>query len=138
MPVTKSAKDLVAEANAKVRTIPVEEAKAMLGRDDVMFVDIRDIRELEATGQVPGAQHAPRGMLEFWFAPDSPYYREAFGDAGKTYVLYCASAGRSALATADLMALGLDNVAHMAGGFTAWKHAGGEVATKAARPEKKA
>ena len=133
MPITKGVKQLVADANARITTIPVGEATALLRDPDVQFVDIRDVRELEREGMVPGAFHAPRGMLEFWVDPDSPYFKPVFGE-DKRFVLYCQSGWRSALATAALQDMGLDQVAHVAGGFNGWKAAGGEVAARPSRP----
>ena len=133
MALKKSSKQLVEEARAKVRTIPTAEAVALHGRPDVVFVDIRDVRELERDGMIPGALHAPRGMLEFWVDPDSPYYKDVFG-SGKEFVFYCASAWRSSLATVAVQEMGLAPVAHVDGGFNAWKQAGGPVAEK---PQKK-
>jgi rhodanese-related sulfurtransferase len=130
--ITKGVKQLVAEANAEVETIKLEEAKKLLDDDNVQFVDIRDVRELERDGMIPGALHAPRGMLEFWVDPDSPYYKDVFG-SGKKFVLYCASAWRSALATKALKDMGLKPVAHLEGGFSAWKKAGAPVGE---RPKK--
>src|SRR5690606_8941535 len=127
MAVKKGIRQLVDEANARITTIPVEEARALLGDPDVQFVDIRDVRELEREGLVPGAFHAPRGMLEFWADPGSPYFKPVFGQ-DRRCVLYCQSGWRSALATAALQDMGLARVAHVAGGFHAWKAAGGEVA----------
>jgi rhodanese-related sulfurtransferase len=126
MPVTKGSKQLVEEARQKIKTIPVEEAIRRHGDPDVVFVDIRDVRELERDGMIPGAFHAPRGMLEFWVDPASPYYKDVFG-SGKQFVFYCASAWRSALATAAVQDMGLEPVAQVEGGFTAWKKAGGPV-----------
>lgn len=127
MAITKGVKQLVQEAEAVITTYPLEDALGFSDRDDVVFLDIRDVRELEKVGRVEGAVHAPRGMLEFWFDPESPYFREAFGDEDKTYVLYCASAWRSALATKALQDMGMTNVGHIAGGFTAWKEADGPI-----------
>jgi rhodanese-related sulfurtransferase len=121
--VTKGVKQLVAEANAEIETVSQDHAKKLLDDDGVVFVDIRDVRELEREGMIPGAFHAPRGMLEFWVDPDSPYYKDVFG-SGKKFVLYCASAWRSALATKVLKEMGLTPVAHLEGGFSAWKKAG--------------
>ena len=132
MPITKGAKQLVAEANARIRTLSLEEARKKHGSPDVVFVDIRDVRELERDGMIPGAFHAPRGMLEFWVDPDSPYYKDVFG-SGKEFVFYCASAWRSALATAAVQDMGLAPVAHLEGGFSAWKKAGAPVAPRAHR-----
>src|SRR5690606_8307587 len=123
MAITKGYKQLLSEARARIRTLTLDEAQAMLDDPDTVFVDIRDVRELEREGMVPGAFHAPRGMLEFWLDPESPYYKEIFG-SGKQFVLYCASAWRSSLATASLQDMGLERVCHMEGGFSAWKKAG--------------
>ena len=123
-----SAKQLVAEANAEIETLTAEQALALHGDDNVLLVDIRDVRELRRDGRVPGALHAPRGMLEFWVDPDSPYYREIFG-SGKKFVFFCAGGLRSALATQQLQRMGLEPVAHIGGGFGAWKEAGGPVET---------
>lgn len=121
-----SIKQMVAEANAEIATVPVAEARAMISRDDVVFVDLRDPRELERDGKIPGAFHCPRGMLEFWVDPESPYHKPVFS-SGKRFVFYCASAWRSALSTKTVQDMGLPNVAHLGGGFTAWKNEGGEV-----------
>lgn len=129
MPITKGYKQLISEANARIRTLTLDEAKAKLNSPDAVFVDIRDVRELEREGMIPGAFHAPRGMLEFWVDPDSPYYKEVFG-SGKEFILYCGSAWRSSLATAVLQDMGLTPVTHVAGGFKAWKEAGLPVAEK--------
>jgi rhodanese-related sulfurtransferase len=129
----KTAKALVDEAMAQVTTYTVEQARALHGHPGVQFVDIRDVRELERDGVIPGALHAPRGMLEFWVDPESPYHRDAFAQ-DKEYVLFCAAGWRSALATKTLMDMGLERVAHVDGGFTAWKDAGAPVAEKAAKP----
>ncbi len=114
---------MVDRAMGKVETISVEEASALVGRDDVTFVDIRDIRELWREGKVPGAYHAPRGMLEFWVDPESPYAKDVF-QSGKRFVFYCAAGWRSALATEAAMELGLQNTCHIGGGFGAWSKAG--------------
>lgn len=133
MTLKKSSKQLVEESKAKVRTMPTQEAITRLGDNNLVFVDIRDVRELERDGMIPGAFHAPRGMLEFWVDPDSPYYKEIFG-SGKEFVFYCASAWRSSLATAAVQEMGLAPVSQVEGGFNAWKKAGGPVADK---PQKK-
>ena len=130
MPVTKGIKTLVREANEAIETIPVMDAIKLHGDENIVFVDIRDLRELEREGMVPGAFHAPRGMLEFWVDPDSPYFKDVFGDDSKTYVLYCQSAWRSALSTKALNDMGMDNVKHFDGGFRGWVDAGGPVAEK--------
>ena len=119
-------KALLEAAEAEIETLTTEEAAALLGDDDVQFVDIRDLRELQREGKVPGAFHATRGMLEFWIDPDSPYYKELFG-SGKRFVFYCQSGWRSALATQTVQNMGLENVCHIGGGFRGWADAGNEV-----------
>ena len=114
--------DLIANAMEVIQTVPLDKAKLLLDDPNTVFVDIRDVRELEREGMIPGAFHAPRGMLEFWVDPDSPYYKTVFGE-GKHLVLYCASAWRSALATEMLQKMGVPNVSHLEGGFSAWKKA---------------
>ena len=131
----KTAKSLVDEAMVQVTTYTVEQARALHGHPGVQFVDIRDVRELEHDGVIPGAVHAPRGMLEFWFDPDSPYHRDVFAQ-DKEYVLFCAAGWRSALATKTLMDMGLERVAHVGGGFTAWKESGAPTAEKPKKPAK--
>lgn len=132
MPITKGIRQLIADARSKIRTLSLEEARAKFGDDGVVFVDIRDVRELEREGMIPGAFHAPRGMLEFWVDPDSPYYKPVFG-SGKEFVLYCQSAWRSSLATAALQDMGLSPVTHVEGGFKAWKEAGLPVGARPGR-----
>jgi len=133
MPITKGCKQLVEEARQKIRTLSLDEAMKKHGDPDVVFVDLRDVRELEREGMIPGAFHAPRGMLEFWVDPASPYYKDIFG-SGKEFVFYCASAWRSSLATAVVQEMGLEPVAHLDGGFSAWKKAGGPVAERPPKP----
>ena len=123
MPITKGFRALVDEAMAQVTTYSVEQVAARLNDPKVQIVDIRDVRELEREGTVPGALLAPRGMLEFWVDPDSPYYKPVFGDEGKEFILFCGAGWRSALATQTLMHMGMRNVAHIDGGFGAWKKA---------------
>ena len=130
MPITKGSKQLVSEARTRICTVSLEQAQARLGSPDAVFVDIRDVRELEREGMIPGAFHAPRGMLEFWVDPESPYYKEIFG-SGKEFILYCGSAWRSSLAAATLQDMGLAPVSQIDGGFTAWKQAGLPVVEKA-------
>ena len=134
MVLKKGCKQLVADASEKIRTIPLQEAIKRHGDPDVVFVDIRDVRELQREGMIPGAVHAPRGMLEFWVDPESLYYKDVFG-SGKEFYFYCASAWRSALATLAVQEMGLEPVAHIEGGFSGWKKAGGPVGEK---PEKAA
>jgi rhodanese-related sulfurtransferase len=126
MPLTKGYKQLLDEAYGQIETVPINDALALLGDDGVQFVDIRDVREVHRTGTIPGAFHAPRGMLEFWVDPESPYYKDVFG-SGKKFVFFCASAWRSALATKALQDMGLGPVAHLEGGFTKWKDSGAPV-----------
>jgi rhodanese-related sulfurtransferase len=126
----KTVKSMVDEATAAITTFSIEEARALHGRDDVQFIDIRDVRELEREGVIPGAFHAPRGMLEFWADPESPYYKPVFAP-GRQLVLFCAAGWRSALATQTLQDMGVPQVSHIDGGFTAWKAAGAPVADKA-------
>ena len=124
--ITISAKALVEAAEREVETLPVEEAVKLHGRDDVVLVDIRDPRELQREGKVPGAFHCPRGMLEFWIDPESPYHKAQFAQ-DKRYVFFCAGGLRSALAAQIAQRMGLQPVAHIRGGFGAWKNAGGPV-----------
>ena len=124
--ITTTAKMMVDQAKSEIEEIPVEEAIKLAGREDVVFVDIRDPRELTRDGRVPGAFHAPRGMLEFWIDPTSPYYKDTFGQ-DKKFVFFCAGGMRSALATKVAQDMGLKPVAHIIGGFGAWKKAGGPV-----------
>ena len=112
--------ELIQKAMDEIETLPLQKAQEIFNDPNTLFVDIRDIRELEREGMIPNALHAPRGMLEFWVDPDSPYYKPIFGE-GKRLVLYCASAWRSALATQTLQTMGLPNVCHLEGGFSAWK-----------------
>jgi rhodanese-related sulfurtransferase len=122
----KGYKQLIAEANAVIETIPVTEAIQLLPNKDVVFVDIRDLPELERDGRIPGSVHASRGLLEFYADPESPYHKEVFA-SGKKLLLYCASGGRSALAAQRLQEMGLQQVAHVGGGIKAWKEASGPV-----------
>ena len=124
--ITRGYKALLDEANAKVETIPAKDAIALVGRDDVVFVDLRDPRELDREGRLPGAVHCPRGMLEFWIDPESPYHKPVFA-ADKRFVFFCAGGWRSALSAATAQEMGLRPVAHLGGGFGAWKEAGGPV-----------
>jgi rhodanese-related sulfurtransferase len=131
-PIAKSVRRLVAEAEAEIETGSVAAAVACLHDEAVVFVDIRDVRELWREGTLPGALHAPRGMLEFWVDPDSPYAKDVFG-SGKRFVFFCASGWRSALATKAVQDMGLAPVCHIAGGFSAWREAGGPVEPREAK-----
>lgn len=124
--ITKGYKALVAEAEAAIETLSVEQAKSLRGNENVVFVDLRDPRELEREGSMPGAFHCPRGMLEFWIDPDSPYAKPIFAQ-DKRFVFFCGGGWRSALAARTAQEMGLHPVAHIAGGFGEWKKQGGEV-----------
>lgn len=132
MAITRGIKQLLAEANARVESLAPDEAQGLLEDPDVQFVDVRDVRELEREGMLLGAFHAPRGMLEFWVDPDSPYYKPVFG-SDKRFVLYCQSGWRSALAAATLLDMGMQRIAHVAGGFNAWRQIGGPVVPRPSR-----
>ncbi|MHB2168092.1 rhodanese-like domain-containing protein [Alsobacter sp. R-9] len=132
--ISKGYKALLAEANAMVETVPAAEAVKLVGRDDVVLVDLRDPRELEREGKVPGAFHCPRGMLEFWIDPESPYHKPVFAE-DKTFVFFCAGGWRSALAARTAREMGLKPVAHIGGGFSAWKEAGGAVEAVTPKPK---
>jgi len=117
--ITISVKKMVAEANSEITTISVEEASKLISSPNHVIIDLRDIRELQRSGKIPGAFSCPRGMLEFWVDPESPYHKEIFNQ-DKTYVFYCASAWRSALSAKLAQDMGLAPVAHIAGGFATW------------------
>jgi len=124
--ITTSVKALVDAAEQDIENLSTEQAIALHGKDDVLLIDIRDIRELQRDGKVPGAFHCPRGMLEFWIDPESPYHKPVFAQ-DKKYVFFCAGGLRSALAAHTAQKMGLKPVAHIRGGFGAWKKAGGPV-----------
>jgi rhodanese-related sulfurtransferase len=132
MPLRKGFRQMVDEAKSRIRTISLEEARARHGREDVVFVDLRDVRELEREGVIPGAFHCPRGMLEFWIDPASPYHKDVFA-SGKEFVFFCNAAWRSALACDVAEQMGLEPVCEMDGGFAAWKKAGLPVAERKPR-----
>lgn len=132
MAMKKGYRQLVDEANAEIETISAGEAAARMKDGETVLVDIRDIRELQREGRVPGAHHAPRGMLEFWIDPESPYAKPQF-QAGGRFVFYCASGWRSALSAKVAQEMGLDNVSHIEDGFKGWQAAGGPVGQKPAR-----
>ena len=123
----KTAKQLVDEAMQEIVTLPLPEARRLHEQADALFVDLRDVRELEREGVMPGAFHAPRGLLEFWVDPQSEYFKPVFGQ-GKRVVLFCAVGWRSALAAKTLQDMGMEHVCHVDGGFNAWKAAGAPVA----------
>ena len=133
MPITKGSQALVDEAMEEVTTYTVQEALAKLGQPGVQLVDIRDVRELNG-GTVVGAFHAPRGMLEFWVDPASPYFKPIFGDDSKEFILFCGAGWRSALATKALQDMGMRNVAHIDGGYAEWTKQGAPTEIPPARP----
>lgn len=116
-------KELIDAANSEVSSLSVGEAVDLLGDDNVRFIDLRDRRELERDGRIPGAFNCPRGMLEFWIDPDSPYHKPIFAEPVH-FVFYCASAWRSALATKTAQDMGLTAVSHISGGFSQWRKDG--------------
>ena len=117
-------KALVEAAEARIRTIPATEAVGLLGSDEVVFVDLRDVRELQREGGIPGAFHCPRGLLEFWIDPESPYHHAIFAEP-KEFVFFCNLGWRSALAADIAQQMGL-KTCHIDGGYEAWKTAGGK------------
>jgi rhodanese-related sulfurtransferase len=123
-------KQLAEQAQTEIKTLSVAEALPRFDDDTLVFVDVRDIRELERDGTIAEAQHAPRGMIEFWFDPQSPYHREVYGDPDKTYVLFCNAEWRSALSAKSLQDMGIANVAQLYGGLPAWREAGGPTMAK--------
>lgn len=133
MPITKGFRTLVDEATARITTYTVADVQARLAAGDarLQVVDIRDPRELEREGTVPGCIHAPRGMLEFWVDPASPYFKPVFADESKEFVLFCGAGWRSALATKTLQDMGMTNVAHIDGGFAELKKQGTPLQTLA-------
>ncbi len=127
--ITKGVKELCAEAEAEIETVTAREAIRIAKDEAVQLVDIRDVRELWREGAVPGAVHAPRGMLEFWVDPESTYHREVFAN-GTRFIFFCAGGLRSALAVQSVQRMGMTPVALIAGGFAAWKEAGCAVVAK--------
>lgn len=123
MTLRKGIKQLVEEAAVRARGIRSDEAHAHLGNPNSVFVDVRDVRELARDGMISGAFHAPRGMLEFWVDPESPYYKPTFSE-GSTFILYCAADWRATLAAATLTEMGVQNVYHLEGGLREWKNQG--------------
>jgi rhodanese-related sulfurtransferase len=124
--ITLGCRALVEAAERAIESVKAEAALELHGRPDVVLVDIRDIRELKREGRIPGAFHCPRGMLEFWIDPASPYFKPVFGE-DKRFVFFCAGGQRSALAAETAQRMGLKPVAHIAEGFRGWKQAGGPV-----------
>ena len=121
--IMRSAAELVAAAEREITTLSFDEMRAAMDDPETVIIDIRDVRELWREGKIPGAIHSPRGMNEFWIDPTCEYHKPVYA-SGKRFVLYCAGAWRSALEAKMFQDMGLTNVAHMAGGFTAWKNAG--------------
>jgi rhodanese-related sulfurtransferase len=112
-------KELVARAEDVIVSLTPAEVDQRLSAKGVLLVDLRDIRELQREGKIPGSVHVPRGMLEFWIDPESPYFKQYFADAGEI-ILYCNKGWRSALSTYTVQEMGVENVSHMSGGFGAW------------------
>ena len=124
--IHRGIKAMIDEANAEIETISAADAITMIGKNDVVIVDIRDPREIERDGKIPGAFSCTRGMLEFWIDPNSPYAKPIFQE-DKKFIFHCAGGLRSALAAKTAKDMGLTPVAHIGGGFTAWREAGGAV-----------
>jgi rhodanese-related sulfurtransferase len=124
--ITKGFREMLAEAEREIETLSVDEARKLYGREDVTFVDLRDPREREREGKMPGAFACTRGMLEFWIDPASPYAKPIF-QQDKKFIFHCAGGMRSALAAKTAQDMGLRPVAHLGGGFAAWRDAGGPV-----------
>ncbi|MFK7869045.1 MAG: rhodanese-like domain-containing protein [Roseobacter sp.] len=127
-----SSSQMVADARARIEEIETPDLIAMLDDPNVVIVDIRDVRERQRGGFIPGSFHAPRGMIEFWVDPDSPYFKDIFAQENKKFVFHCASGWRSAITTATLQDMGFD-AAHLKEGFSTWEKQGGPVEF----PEKK-
>lgn len=126
--ITRTVIQMVSEANEQVEEISVANALRLVKQENILFIDVRDIREVAKTGRVMGARHVPRGMLEMWIDPETPYHREFFAEDRK-FIFYCASAWRSALAAKTAQDMGLTPVAHLEGGINAWIDAGGPIET---------
>ena len=133
MTLKKTSAQLCVEAEAEIETWSVEHAIGNLGKSENVFVDVRDPRELWRDGTIPDALHAPRGMLEFWVDPESPYAKEVF-QSGRRFVFFCGGGMRSALATKTVQDMGLTPVCHIEGGFAAWQEKGGPIEER--RPKK--
>ncbi|MEQ1718626.1 MAG: rhodanese-like domain-containing protein [Hyphomicrobium sp.] len=134
-PLKVGVKSLVEAARREIKEYTAQEAVALATDPGVLLVDIRDPRELARDGRIPGALHAPRGMLEFWIDPDSPYFKPVFGE-DKTFVFFCAGGLRSALTAKTLQDMGLAPIAHIQGGFAAWKEAGGAIEAVPPKPDR--
>jgi rhodanese-related sulfurtransferase len=133
--ITRGIKQMLETAEAEIETLPAAEAVALQGRDDTVLVDLRDPREREREGVIPGAFSCTRGMLEFWIDPESPYHKPVFAE-DKRFVFFCAGGMRSALAAQTAQHMGLQPVAHIDGGFKAWREAGGPVEKLQSKPAK--
>jgi rhodanese-related sulfurtransferase len=133
--ITRGIKEMLATAEAEIETLPAPDAVALQGRDDTVLVDLRDAREREREGVIPGAFSCTRGMLEFWIDPESPYHKAIFAE-DKRFVFFCAGGMRSALAAQTAKHMGLQPVAHIEGGFKAWREAGGPVEKLQPKPAK--
>ena len=127
--VVKSIKKLISEAETKIETLSIQEVLVIRGDPEVQLIDLRDIRELWRDGTIPKSIHVPRGMLEFWVAPDSDYHRDIFS-SGKRFIFFCALGHRSALATLAIQNMGLSPVAHIGGGYKAWRESGAPIEKK--------
>lgn len=126
MALKLSSAEMVAAARARITEVETSDLVSRLDDPDIVIVDIRDIRERQRSGYIPGSFHAPRGMIEFWVDPDSPYFKDIFGQPGKSYIFHCASGWRSALTVATLQDMGFE-AAHLREGFATWKAKGGPV-----------
>ena len=124
--MTKSSKFLVDEAKKKIINLNIKDALILHKNKDYIFIDLRDIRELQKSGKIKNAKHVPRGMLEFWIDPLSPYHKDFFAQ-NYNFVFYCASGWRSALSTLTAQEMGLKNVSHLDGGYTKWLEANGHI-----------
>lgn len=133
MKIRKGFKQLLAEANIEIQTLTAQDSIKLVGEPSVLFVDLRDPREMEREGRIPGAFACTRGMLEFWIDPESPYHKLVFSES-RRFVFFCAGGWRSALAAKTARDMGLENVAHVEGGFGAWKQAGGPVEAPKPKP----
>lgn len=122
----RSAADLVAAARERIDEVETDDLIARAGNPDTVIVDVRDVRERARSGWIPGSVHAPRGMVEFWVDPRSPYHREVFAQTGKRYVFHCASGWRSALTVAALRDMGFE-ASHLKDGFSDWERRGGSI-----------
>jgi rhodanese-related sulfurtransferase len=133
--ITHGFRQMLKEAEAEIETLPAADAVALRSREDTVLVDLRDPREREREGVIPGAFHVTRGMLEFWIDPESPYHKPVFAE-DKRFVFFCAGGWRSALAAQTAKHMGLQPVAHIEGGFKAWREAGGPVEKLQPKPAK--